>query len=262
MRKEVKRISFLFLAIALIFVACSSIDNSSKKEKKEENDSSYKEFIWPDSDLAKLLPKARSNIGKIELDEKYRSNDVLFIYVANTSLKDFKDYINSCIDKGFNYDCESGDNFFKAYNDDKYFLSLRLEEDNIMWVWINSPSDKVFNDEKKNDSEIKDNTFPENYTPPIAEVPPESNLSDKDIRPEIKEDIDNYESFIDEYVEFMENFYPDLYDTWIDYDEYQDKYETKSKEFSEIKNKDLTEDELNYFNEVLTRLKEKEKWLQ
>ena len=77
------------------------------------------------------------------------------------------------------------------------------------------------------------------------------------IRPEIKEAIDNYESFMDKYVEFMESYDSSDATMLMEYADILAEYSEFSKSWEEIKEDDLTDEELDYYLEVSSRVSEK-----
>ena len=95
--------------------------------------------------------------------------------------------------------------------------------------------------------------------PKQEEIIEEETISKDTIRPEIKEAIDTYESFIDEYLEFMDKYeksngtdlsllvdYANFLSSLSDYEEKMDALQD-----------DLTDAEYWYYYEVLTRCNEK-----
>lgn len=79
------------------------------------------------------------------------------------------------------------------------------------------------------------------------------------IRPEIKEAIDSYEAFVDEYVKFMKKYNNsgDSLSMLGDYLDYTEKSLKMSKEFEEIADKELTDAEALYYSDVLLRCSQK-----
>lgn len=93
---------------------------------------------------------------------------------------------------------------------------------------------------------------------PAPEPEPEpQKVSDDAIRPDVKEAIDSYETFIDRYCEFMSRSdYGDL--NWLsDYAKWMEEYSKSEKNFNSLQDKDLTTAEYNYYLEVLMRCNNK-----
>ena len=93
---------------------------------------------WPNSDIAKLIPQPKSLYGKIEWEHDYG----FLIYIGNTTLSDYEEYVNSVYDSGFNIDYNKGDTYFWADNADGYHVSIDYEGFNTMFVRIDEPDEK------------------------------------------------------------------------------------------------------------------------
>lgn len=89
-----------------------------------------KKFKWPNSELARLLPVPKSNIGHIERE----SSDGFTIYVGNTTKEDYGDYVDACKEHGFTVDYRSGDDFYYGNNADGYKLRVMYEGNNIISI--------------------------------------------------------------------------------------------------------------------------------
>lgn len=93
------------------------------------------------------------------------------------------------------------------------------------------------------------------------EVPePQSTLSpasDNEIRPEIKEAIDSYEGFIDEYCAFMEKYDSSDYSMLTQYLKLVEKELEMTRQFEAITDSDLTTAESLYYTEVNLRCTQK-----
>ena len=93
---------------------------------------------WPNSDIAELIPQPKSLYGKIEWEHDYG----FVIYIGNTTLSDYEEYVNSVYDSGFNIDYSKGDTYFGADNEDGYHVSIDYEGFNTMFVRIDEPDEK------------------------------------------------------------------------------------------------------------------------
>lgn len=90
---------------------------------------------WPSSDVAKLLPVPKSNIGSIS----WENSGGFVIYIGNTTKAEYNEYVNACSAKGFNVDYSKGDDYYYADNADGYHISLRYEGNNVMWIRADEP---------------------------------------------------------------------------------------------------------------------------
>lgn len=93
------------------------------------------EIEWPNSDIAKLIPQPKSLYGKIEWEHDYG----FVIYIGNTTLDDFKEYVDSVYDCGFNIAYSKGDAHFWADNADGYHVNIQYEGFNTMFIRIDEP---------------------------------------------------------------------------------------------------------------------------
>ena len=87
----------------------------------------------------------------------------------------------------------------------------------------------------------------------------ESGLDESKISPELKEAMDSYEAFIDEYIAFM-NEYANSNDTssmLIDYLVYLEKFSETMEKLDAIDESELTAAEAFYYSEVMSRISQK-----
>ncbi|NMD38472.1 MAG: MARVEL domain-containing protein [Christensenellaceae bacterium] len=90
---------------------------------------------WPTSKFGNVLPIPKSNMGNI----KWESSNGFDIYIANTTIEDFNDYVDACKEKGFNVDVYKYNDYFSAKNKDGYDLSVEYEGFNTMSIRIYEP---------------------------------------------------------------------------------------------------------------------------
>ena len=93
---------------------------------------------WPNSNIAELIPQPKSLYGKIEWEHDYG----FVIYIGNTTLSDYEEYVNSVYNNGFNIDYSKGDTYFWADNADGYHVSIDYEGFNTMFVRIDEPDEE------------------------------------------------------------------------------------------------------------------------
>lgn len=90
---------------------------------------------WPRSDIAKLIPQPESLYGKIIWEADYGFE----IYIGNTTLSQYSDYVDAVWDAGFNLGYERGDNYFLADNADGYRVKVTYKRFNIMRISLDEP---------------------------------------------------------------------------------------------------------------------------
>lgn len=104
------------------------------------------EIQWPTSEIAKLLPSPKSKIGQISWE---KSNGFV-IYIGNTPISDYNEYVQVCSNAGFNVDYKKGEDYYEAYNETGYRLRLDYKGYNIMFVRIDAPEDEDANGQEEN----------------------------------------------------------------------------------------------------------------
>ncbi len=204
-------------------------------------------FDWPNSDIAKLLPKPKSDYGKIEWEADYG----FVIYIGNTTKSDYKDYVNAISENGFTVDYKKGDDYYYAKNVDGYSVNVKFEGNDIMFIRIDEP-DKNLTNTAGGNSDNATNNNNNNDNDDTGEL-------NNGIRPEFKEAIDSYEAFFDEYCEFMKNYNSsnDTTSMLNDYLSFMTRYTETMNKLNEINDKEMNTAELLYYTEAMTRINQK-----
>ncbi len=260
----------IMIAGFLLFIPFMIVTVQANNVKTETSSitENAKEFTWPDSDLAKLIPKPKSTVGEIIID----SSSSLSVDVANTSQKDFDDYISQCREKGFTENYSRSDTSYSAENKDGYSLSLLyFESSSEMDINLHEPAPKTT--EKPAEEATKEAvTAPvqtdapktEPVTEKTPEAPAESSkeenlVPDGIVSPEFKEFMDAYEAFIDEYIDFMNRFNnsPDDLTLLADYTDYIQRMSDYIDKMDAYNEDNLSPADLAYYIEVTTRVESK-----
>lgn len=92
-------------------------------------------ITWPNSEMAKLLPIPKSTQGMIYSDNE----DIFSVYIGNTSIDDYNDYVKTCEDKGFNVNSKKEDKNFSAKNSESNKLTVTYEGNNVIYISISQP---------------------------------------------------------------------------------------------------------------------------
>lgn len=92
-------------------------------------------IVWPNSEMAQLLPTPVSSLGKI----LWENDDGFVIYIGETSLIDFNEYVDTCIEMGFVCDQSRGDEYYYADSADGYELYLNYQGNSIVCIHIECP---------------------------------------------------------------------------------------------------------------------------
>ena len=93
------------------------------------------EIKWPESEISKRLPVPESSLGKISWERA----SGFCIYLGNTTKDDFKQYVERCFEMGFTVDYEKGETFFRAHDEDGYYVRVEYEGFNTILVRIDEP---------------------------------------------------------------------------------------------------------------------------
>ena len=227
---------------------------------------------WPKNDMVGLLPKPKSSVGEITND----SSTFFTVYLGETSLDDFQDYVDACSENGFNIEYNKGDDYYYANHEKGFHLSLNYEGNNTMFIRLEkkntensetTPEIDVTEEEVTKPEEEVTKPEEEETTKPEEETtkPEEAIKSEKTeelvdgMRPEFKEAMDTYESFMDEYVEFMKKYKADPSNANLlaDYAEYMSKYTDFVTKFEEWDKGEMNKSELKYYLEVSNRVTQK-----
>lgn len=205
------------------------------------------EIIFPIGQAGKLVPKPKSTFGKINFE--YDNNFCL--YLGKTPKSDYNSYVSACIEKGFTVGYSKSDTRFDAYNSDGWHLDLSYEGNNVMFIRVDPPR-------KSDESEqLSDTSKPETTNAPETSKPAEADASG--LRSDFKEAMDNYESFMNDYVDFMKKYQANPTDLSLitDYATYISKYNELSQSFEKWNSSDMNDAEKAYYIEVQTRVNNK-----
>lgn len=115
----------------------SKTNDVSSESNLTQDLNDYSDIEWPDSTVASMIPKPKSNIGKITLD----SDDTIMVEIANISDEDFNNYIDECKDIGYVNDYMKTDYMYTASNDNGYEIILSMYDDHVMSIMA-TPVDK------------------------------------------------------------------------------------------------------------------------
>lgn len=205
------------------------------------------DIIFPIGQAGNAVPKPKSTFGKID----YESDDRFSLYLGNTPKADYNEYVTACIDKGFTVGYRKDDKFYYAYNADGWYVSLEYVGFNVMRIDVRPPEEP---DESEQSS---DASKPETTNAPETSKPAEADASG--LRSDFKEAMDNYESFMNDYVDFMKKYQANPTDLSLitDYATYINKYNELSQSFEKWDSSDMNDAETAYYLEVQTRVNNK-----
>lgn len=125
-----KKIFILFVLLLSLMTSCNKTASLSINANGE--------FQWPNSEIVNLLPNPESNKGVLD----WESSREFSVRVYETSKTQFDNYVNECSSKGFIIDVTKGEQYYYAFNEKGYYLSLSYHSSGIMTISINE-SDKT-----------------------------------------------------------------------------------------------------------------------
>lgn len=229
-------------------LSLSYYDFSEELSIKLDAPMEMSEYQWPNSDLAKLVPVPKSNVGSIS----YENSKEFYIYVGNTSLDEYNDYINECQNSGFNVDYRKNDNIYEANDANGNRIYLSYEGNNIFSI-------HVYAADEEEAVETENNVEAENNLDNISDSSQSTDTSNS-ASGDFKALVDEYEAFFNKYVDICKRYNAsggtDLALT-AEYTAALAEYATKMAEFSEIEDDDLSVADLEYYNAANLRIVQK-----
>lgn len=204
-------------------------------------------YNWPSIGLATLVSQPTSEKGTIKND----SETTFSIYVGDISAEKYNDYINDCIELGFDQDYSKSDNIYTAYNNDGVHINIEYIGFNTMYIVVSVAKDESEDatDENNNSTDSEEPAVDKNEEPALVDG----------MRPEFKAAMDSYEDFFDEYCEFMKKFKanPSDFELLNAYADFMDEYADYMEKLDEWEGEDMNEAELKYYTEVTLRIEKK-----
>ncbi len=123
-----KKLFGLFLVILpiILLTGCGSKNNNIDK------------ITWSEIKLSSKIPKPKILTGEIETNRR----DLTIIEIKNIKTKEFENYVQTCIDAGYNIDIENEnwDSVYGAFDKDGYSIRISyLENDKEMSITLKIP---------------------------------------------------------------------------------------------------------------------------
>lgn len=235
--------------------------NDNELEIDLEAPMKMSEILWPTGKAGRALPEPKSKLGKFV----YENDDNFSVYIGNTSKSDYNNYVKACSEKGFNVDYSKYDNSYSAKNAEGFKLSLRFEEGiNIMQIVVYPPDDK----DDSSSSEVSDiEETTEKPTEKATEKPTEKTTEKKQessksenksgLTPSFKKEMDEYEKFMNDYVDFMKSYDATDVNAITKYSQMLTDYAKWCEDIDDIDEDDLTDEDVAYMLEVTARVEKK-----
>lgn len=201
---------------------------------------------WPASTAGKQLPAPKSLTGKFN----YEYDDNFFVYIGETTKADYEEYVADCSEKGFDVDYDKGEKYYSADNDEGWHIRLCYEGNNIMSIDIDAPSEVDGNDNTVIPSEEETET---------VETEDSKDNDSGGLDPEFKAAMDSYETFMNDYVDFMKKYSdnPSDLNLLTDYADYMNKYSEFVEDFEKWEDEEMNTAETAYYIDVQARVSKK-----
>lgn len=90
---------------------------------------------WPQNNLVNRIPVPESQIGNI----RWENSEHFGVYIANMDSNKYSDYVDKCIEMGFNIDYSRGETTFRACDADGYSLVVEKHLFDKIYISIKIP---------------------------------------------------------------------------------------------------------------------------
>lgn len=252
----------IFIALIAVFVLYGKIQEANRKNARLK---SFSDITWPTSSLASRVPVPDSTFGRIE----YESDSRLKITFAKVEQADFTAYTDTCMEKGFSVNYSRSSSLFNADDSDGYHLYVYYSSSSKeMELTASAPQDSESEPVSSEDVESEATSESEAVSSEVSaseveeEPAAESEESSSDavttgIRPEFKESVDSYESFMNEYVDFMKKYQdsngsdPKML---ADYATFLSKYADMTDKFDKLSDDETSTEEDVYYLQAQSRV--------
>ena len=110
-------------------------ENDSKMSISVDAAKEYGALVWPDSEIASMLPVPKSTTGEITQDDEKG----FAAYVSDTPIEEYNAYVAACADKGFTVEASESEKSYSAKNSDGYQLSVSYQGNGVMSISVDEP---------------------------------------------------------------------------------------------------------------------------
>lgn len=227
-----------------------------KNDKYSKDDKTEDAKYWTKSALGTVVPKPEVPVIK---DGGLDKEDCFMFDAFGMTPDDFNAYVESCKDMGYTVDPSEFDGYYSADNAEGY--NVHMNYDNVRYsasVTVNAPDG-----DGGNSNEMPEGA-PGGDMAPAAPDPEaeEEEVDASKVTASVREALDEYEAFFDDYIAFMKKYnnadYKDLDEMIDDYSDYINKYsDMYSKLLDMAGDLKITSDDYKYYSSVLKRIEKK-----
>jgi uncharacterized membrane protein YecN with MAPEG domain len=248
---------FAWVAVAVTVVAVIVSSVWAFKPSRDETVATEQtvncgEYFWPESDVSAMLNEPKSKSGEVV----WENSSGFFMYVCDTSQAQFDAYVKDAREQGFKEDYRKGDDFYYATapNGNTLSLNYKINGKNIMSIRTEEPA------KSSTPTESSESTS----TSPSAQESASQSATAQSSSVDIRKAIDDYESFMNKYVDFMNKYQKDGSPSSMmkDYSEMMQEYSTMAEKWSKLDTSTMSQDDVNYYMNALTRINAKLETLQ
>ena len=252
-----KRIVCLCLCL-LLALGCVGCGNSATE--------GFAEILWPTTnEVVSRLPVPETTFGEISSEQA----DYFSVDLGNVTVTQFNAYVSACQEKGFTVDYSKSSGSFSAYDAEGYYVWVNYDSDNsIMDIMARAPEEEASDSDSKG-TDVEETATPQKSsasvstftttTTTVTTTTTTTTKADDGISSDFKKAMDSYESFKNEYVDFMKRYQENPADLSLlsDYADYISKYADFCEDFAEWENEDLNTEEMAYYVDVQARVSKK-----
>ncbi len=215
------------------------------------------ELKWPINELAQQLPQPPSSQGIVEEE----SSEYLEVLIGNVNREAYRSYADAVLEAGFQKDYHRDETDFRGYNEEGYFVRIEDKGRNTMIITLRAPREETPEPEV---TDLPEETSAPQTPEPAAEPTPEPTKEPEKaqasgVRPEFRKLMEDYESFYDQYIDFMIKYQnsDNAMAMMTDYLALMGKLAEWESTIDKIDESELTTEEAILFNEVNLRVASK-----
>ena len=199
---------------------------------------------WPTTGVGALLPAPESGTGEIAVD----SSSQFTAYVGETDESAYSAYAEACMAAGFSVDYDRGDTHFNANDVSGNSLHLEFQGFDTMYISLYGAE------------QLEEGTSKSVEQEPVETQPESAPSEDPATNSDFRAMVDEYESFMNSYCDFMETYSSDSSNVLgmaADYAEMMDQYSDWVERINAVDESALSAEDSQYLLEAQTRINQR-----